>query len=436
MRKRLLFIFTLLSFYQVYAQSFIPASIVLLNGDSLSGCIRPDYSNDNFYFRRDCMAKAIRYSAATVKQLRVGSLIYDRNEVDDKMIFIQKVVGGSATLYTLEHKPLGKTRYFLKTGNAFEELVYTKEEVVNNGQRYQQTDPKFLKTFARLLSDCNEFTNSKWEAAFTTKTLAKMVDAYNRCKQQDGSGIQSVVYPVSAKIPAKFFIRLGINSALVPSPVVRETKELYTRHIIGDSRVFGTPTYAFEDQGSRTSTNLGWTATAGLEQKILGGRYAWGGQLSYSSSYYKRQLLTGGTTDAYTDQYNYMTPQNYELSIPSQQPVRFEGIVKEQTSIAELSIFARKYLFTNQSIWYLGIGLGYGLVQSDYTSSIKLSTTDKTAPVYLGEIVRYAQPHTIRRGQLGGFGEVGWQKSPKFGVVAQFNWLYTGLLNLQVNHYF
>lgn len=436
--KKFFILFCLFFFlYKTYAQSYTQGSIMKPNGDSTSGCIRLDYSNKFIRFKVKCSGAVISYSVSDLSAFRLSDLIYERQKIGEELVFLQKIVSGEAQLYRLTQKPFRKDRYFLKLGDVIEELTFSKEEVVVDNQRYLKSDSQFLKTFSRLLSDCNEFTNSKWGTAFTSDVLIGIVDAYNNCKQRDGSGLKSMIHPMSTPLPTKFFIRLGINTALLPSPIVRETKALYTRHVVGSSgSLSSTPNYAFDDQGSVTQANWGSIASVGMEHKLLGGKVSMGGQLSYSTSQYDRHILTGGTTDAYTDQYNYVTLQNYETSVPKGQLIHFDGAIKEKTAIVQINIFVRKYLFTDKAAWFIGTGISYGLVRSTYTSSIKLYSTDTPTHVYLGDMIRYAQPYTAQTGQAGGIFEVGWQRNSKFGLLAQYNWLYVHQIGLLLNYNF
>ncbi|RIV19110.1 hypothetical protein DYU11_26845 [Fibrisoma montanum] len=405
--------------------------------DTVKGCIRLDFTNQLIHFKASCQEKPVRYEVKDLIAFRVNDLLFERKVVDGRPLFLQKLVEGSAQFYTDNHKPFGRERYYLAARDTLVELTMLKEEVVVQGQRFLKTNKQYLKVINQVLADCNEGTNVMQPFPFNGEALARAVSAYNDCRFRQQSGSRAVVYPASIRRPVRFFTQVGVSTVVIPSPTIRETKGLYTRKVVESSGSFGgSPNYDFSDQGSRTRTNIGYIATLGLEKPSARGNVSWGGHITYLSAQYTRDLVAGGTTNAFTDQYNYRDQSNIIFSVPKQEPIRFVGTVKEQVSIVQIGLLGRKYWYTNKASWFIGGRLNYGFAQADYTSSIDLYATKTATSVYLGKMVRYAEPAKFTSSGLGSLVEAGWQRRQKYGVSARYTWQYLHQASLLVDYYF
>ncbi|WP_190885180.1 hypothetical protein [Spirosoma profusum] len=437
MKKRILFLCALFPLVS-NAQSFLPATLITQNHDTLSGYVRVDYGYDFIRFKRGITGIPVNYKVPTINTLLVNGLVYKPRTIDNQIVLMQQMVSGKASLFVQRRKPFAKDRFFLEKDTVFVELIRKSSEVRVNGQLYNETYQNHLSLYSKILNDCNEFTNQKWPTGFDEKSFIELISAYNTCAHTANSLLpKSIIYPAFKKFPVRWFMNAGVG---VSSSLPYHTKAALDHYVTNIQTPLG-GYINLSDQASSAQINNFITANLGFECGKLGNTNSWGGMLGFSSLNYAYHINTRGIINSAPNDFSFVDPAGVlhdDLPPPIQeQPIQFDGESREKAFIAQADLFIRHYWLQDKSRIYFGTGAGYGIRTATFVAPVKVYLANGS---YQGMAVRDAESATYTKKNFDFLLQAGWEyfihNGRSVGFSFQYNSFYSNRIALLLNYSF
>ena len=423
------------------AQSFLPATLITRQGDTLPGYVRADYSPIFVRFKSGRTELPVNYEISSINGLIVEGLVYERKVVTDEILLMQKLVSGKASLFVLRQKPFRQNRYFLEKGTAFVELVRKSSETVVNGQLYAETYQNHLALFSRLLNDCNAFNSQQWPTDFGESSFVTLVSNYNNCTQKENApSLKNSAYPAFKAFPTHWFINAGMGLLGLASSHVKSSLNHYTYKFNENAGSYG-GYVKLEDQGSKPLINRLFTVSTGFERTEYGKKTSWGSMISYSAIDYKHSINTKGLLNYYPNDYTFTDLSGNVADLPpatSKQPIQFEGESYEKASVIQADVFLRYYWTYDKAKLYVGTGAGYGLISSTFQAPVRVYLADGS---YQGMAVRDIESVTALRSNFDFLMQIGWlyslaKNGQSAGLSVQYNSLQSNRISLLLTYAF
>ncbi|NMM49894.1 outer membrane beta-barrel protein [Marinigracilibium pacificum] len=220
-------IISILTFSYANAQdNYLPAVIVSLQGDTISGKI--DYKNwgsnpdkINFYNEnkrtiykpfeiKSFLVNDELYQSAIVQ---VDNSTYDLGNLSDSpnpvsvtdTVFVRKIIEGKRDLFYFKTKS-GIINLYIDNGGKIEWLERKKYYYSNNGSKQVIENSKYKNQLSLYFNDCDDIHGSIVNSSYTLKSLTKLFIKYNECHNQE-----VIVFSKEEKIITKFSILSGLS---------------------------------------------------------------------------------------------------------------------------------------------------------------------------------------------------------------------------------
>ena len=181
-------------------ERFLKGYVVTTKKDTLHGWI---LLKDHSFNTRTCAFRAsadapmqsftpddlIGYSIEDKKHFISRQISNDRSIVElftGGKVFLESLVEGTVGLYVFQE------RYFIKTRDAFEELILSTRKITSEGKVFVIRDPLYKLTLRKAMGDCRAIDQHLEKTAFTKKDLTKLFIAYHDC-----TGNSPILYDLS-----------------------------------------------------------------------------------------------------------------------------------------------------------------------------------------------------------------------------------------------
>ncbi len=203
--------------------------IITKNNDTIRGFI--DYKNwdinpKGIKFKKNANDKATYYPAGSIAQFNTEGEIYVSaivkieqspykiNELTlspelvfkTDTVFLRAVIISDKGLYYLKDK-MGKESYYIKQGNDYVWLIYSKYLRKNKqGKQQLAVNNKYIGQLILYFKDCKNLNQTLSNTTYTLSSLTKAFERYNNCTNS------KVIYqPKKEKVKLNFSVLAGVS---------------------------------------------------------------------------------------------------------------------------------------------------------------------------------------------------------------------------------